>query len=224
VTDETTPPPIRPPKRRGRPPGLPRTPGSGRKKGVPNRINGDIHALMKALGCDPRVVLIRICANVKNPPELRRKAAADLMQYAWPKLASTEQHVTGEMQQTVVQVICGVQRLPTDPIDVTPQPAALGPQSTGESVTTSPALAAPAAYTEVVEAEASISAPGGSESRNGWRPTGGEVRRPSPPPVEAPRPALSPASDPRHDDRLQYERRDDAKVAELNSRAAKFVA
>jgi len=114
MTDEPIEAP-KPAKRRGRPPGLPRTPGSGRKKGQPNRVNGSIHDLMKAMGLDPRVVLIRIAANAKNPPELRRKAAADLMGYAWPKLNSVDTHLTGEVQQQVVHVFTGIARSPTSP-------------------------------------------------------------------------------------------------------------
>jgi hypothetical protein len=215
MTDENTEAP-KPAKRRGRPPGLPRTPGSGRKKGVPNKLNGTIHDMMKALGCDPRMILARIAMNPKNNPELRRKCASDLMNFMYPRLASTEQHVTGEMQQTIVQVVTGIARSPTDPplsaeetarwrsaIDVTPTlppppPAALEP---------------PAAKDPSISEQDPVDAMPAGRS---WHPY--------PPPVETPRPALSPASDRLHDDRLQHERRDDAKIAELNSRAAKFVA
>jgi hypothetical protein len=208
MTDENTEAP-KPAKRRGRPPGLPRTPGSGRKKGVPNKINGSIHDVMKALGCDPRMVLARICMNAKNPAELRRKAASDLMGFMYPRLASTEQHVTGETQ-TIVQIISGIARLPTDdPIDVTPAlpaPDNNGAPSASDSVTTSPALAAPVAYSEVFEAK--------DLSQSALPPA--RPWHPSAPSMDAPRPP-SPASDRLHDDNLSRKRDADSKVAELNS-------
>jgi hypothetical protein len=181
---------------------------------VPNKLNGSIHEMMKALKCDPRMILARIAMNPKNSPELRRKCASDLMNFMYPRLASTEQHVTGNVA-TVLQVVTGIARVPTSPplspeevaqwrsaIDVTPTlPPAdnLGPPPMEESVTTSS------------EPDAVALAAGRS-----WH-------APLSPPMDAPRP-LPPTLDRRHDDNLDRARTDDAKIATLNSRAAKFVA
>jgi hypothetical protein len=182
------------PRRPGKPKGYPKT--GGRRAGTPNKVNGSIHDMMKALGCDPRMVLARICMNAQNPAELRRKAASDLMGFMYPRLNSVDTHVTGETQ-TIVQIISGIARLPTDPIDVTPTPPDnSGSPSTPESVT-------------------------GSETPGALPP--GRPRHPSSSPSDAPRPAL-PSSDPLADDNLDRTRAADAKVAELNSRAGRFIA
>jgi hypothetical protein len=163
---------------------------------VPNKVNGSIHDMMKSLGCDPRMVLARIAMNAKNSAELRRKAASDLMNYMYPRLTSTEQHLTGEVA-TVLQVVSGIARLPTDPIDVTPLPAS------SAAIGASPA-------------ESSISAPASDAvalpAGRPWHPS----------PVDAP-PASPSTSDRLLDENLDCSRVADAKIAALNSRA-KFVA
>jgi hypothetical protein len=187
------------PPRRGRPKGLPKT--GGREKGTPNKLNQPLAELLKTLGADPGQVLARIMMNAKTDPELRRKCAADLMPYLHPRLQAIDQHVTGE-SQSVITIISGIARLPTDPIvDVTPTPPALSanlePRLPEESVT-------------------------GSDT-----PVALPVDRPSHPsssPADAPWPALPSTSDPLADDNLDRSRASDAKIAELNSRAAKFVA
>jgi hypothetical protein len=81
------------PKRRGPPKGSPKPAGSGRQKGTPNKINSSIHEIMASMKCDPRTILARIAMNAKNPPDLRRKAATDLMGFMFPRLAAQE--ITG---------------------------------------------------------------------------------------------------------------------------------
>ena len=196
MTDPKEPPkPIIRTGKPGRPKGLPKT--GGRKAGVPNRLNGTISDMLKRLGADPGHVLARIMMNPKTDPELRRKCAADLLPYLHPRLASTESHVTGQTE-TLITVISGIARLPGDPIDVTPTSPTLadGSLSTPESVTGS---------------DTPVALPAG---------------RPRHPTLEpsAP-PSISPGRfDSKSDEAIDRERRADAKIAELNSRAAKFVA
>jgi hypothetical protein len=211
-----------PAKRRGRLPGSPRTPRSGRKKGVPNKINGSIHDMMKALGCDPRMVLARICMNSKNPPELRRKAASDLMNYMYPRLASTEQHVTGETQ-TIVQVITGIARSPIDPplsdadaerwrhvVDNgAPEPHLLSP----------PADTCDAGSHTVPEEQR----PDVAERLAAGRPWSLSSSPAETGPSEPS--SISPARfDSKSDEVIDRERSADAQIRELNARASRFVA
>jgi hypothetical protein len=189
----------------------------GRKKGVPNKLNGTISDMLRRLGCDPGAILARIAMNPKNSAELRRKCAADLLPFLHPRLSAVDTNVTGETQ-TIVQIVTGIARLPTDPIvDVTPLPPALsdnsGSPSAGDSVTTSPALAAPAAYTEVFDSAASTLPPG-----RPWSPAPAETG------PSAPLSILPGRFDPKSDEVIDRERSADSKIAELNSRAAKFVA
>jgi hypothetical protein len=124
-----------------------------------------------------------------------------------------------------IQVITGIARSPTSPpltpeeaerwqrvidngkpqvIDATPEavpalPDSSGSQSASDSVTTSPAPDA-------------LALPAGRPSHT------------SSAPADAPWPALPSTSDPLADDNLDRTRAADARIAALNSRAAKFVA
>jgi hypothetical protein len=215
MTDENTEAP-KPAKRRGRPKGCPRHPNSGRRRGTPNRVNSSIHDLLKAMGCDPRMVLVRICMNAKNSADLRRKAAADLMGYAWPKLNSVDTHVTGEMQQTtVLQVVTGIARVPTSP-PLSPEEVAQW-RSAIDVTPTAEALSAP---NGPLAEDPSISEPGPAVMPAGhtWHPAPVETVPPAPPSISSGR------FDSKSDEVIDRARTDDAKIATLNSRAAKFVA
>ena len=74
----------------GRPKGLGKVPGSGRKKGTKNKRTRELEEKLQAVGCDPLTGLARIALNRKNPPELRFKAFAELMPYRYPKRKSVE--------------------------------------------------------------------------------------------------------------------------------------
>jgi hypothetical protein len=132
----------------------------------------------------------------------RTEAAVTLAKKVMPDLRPSEVGINIQGDGGVVlQVISGIHRLPTDPIDVTPTPPPtdnLEPQSTEESVTTSP------------EPDSTLLPPG--------RP-----RHPSSSPMDAPQPALPLSSDRLHDDNLCRES-DDAKIAALNARASRFIA
>ena len=184
----------------GRPKGLPKT--GGRKAGVPNKRNAAIRDLMAALKCDPVTVLARICMNAKNDPELRRRCAADLLPYLHPRLNSVDVTTDGSMQPQIINIISAISRLPGDPpLDITPAVEAL-----------------PAPAEVSLPATAGTLAPIPDEMHAG-RPC-----HPSSSPMDAPQPALPLSSDRLHDDHLCRERSDDAKIATLNIRAAKFVA
>jgi hypothetical protein len=94
-----------------------KTPGSGRKKGTPNKKTLDAEAIAKKIGCNPFEVLLRFAANdweglgypdetytkMSNgcpyevayiEPETRLKAAKEAAEYLYPKRKAIE--VTGD--------------------------------------------------------------------------------------------------------------------------------
>jgi hypothetical protein len=85
-----------------RPPGSNRTPGSGRKKGTPNKRTGEVQALLSSLNCNPLETLALLANGdweklgyKKRPPmklalELRLTAARELAAYTAPKLKAVE--------------------------------------------------------------------------------------------------------------------------------------
>ena len=83
------------PKRKvGRPKGLGKVPGSGRKRGTPNRRTAQVHELLLALKCDPITGMARIAMNAKNPPDLRGRMYSELAQYLFPKRKALEVSTT----------------------------------------------------------------------------------------------------------------------------------
>jgi hypothetical protein len=128
----------------------------------------------------------------------RKDAATTLAKKVMPDLRPSDVEIAVNGQQIVI--VTGVARLPTDPpIDVTPAAlsANLEPQLTEESVSGS---------------DTPVALPADRPSH------------PSSSPADAPWPALPSTSDPLADDNLDRSRASDAKIAALNSRAAKFVA
>jgi len=91
----------------GRPPGYAKT--GGRQRGTPNKATVDVAEKLAALGCDPLEVLSSLAMDRKNPPELRRKCANDLMPYMYSKRKPID--VASE-QPTVVNVITNLDSSP----------------------------------------------------------------------------------------------------------------
>ena len=87
---------------RGRPKGSPKTPGSGRKKGTPNkatRVQRQMLELMKVDGSDPMSFCLSIMQNKEAPYEERKWAVGQLMPYAHPKLSSIEARTGGKSHE-----------------------------------------------------------------------------------------------------------------------------
>jgi hypothetical protein len=70
--------------------GTPKPPGSGRKKGTPNRITREAAERLEDLGCDPIEGMARLAGDTKNTPELRGRMYAELAQYVYPKRKAVE--------------------------------------------------------------------------------------------------------------------------------------
>ena len=70
--------------------GHPKLANSGRRKGTPNRLTGDIAARLEALGCDPIEGMARLAMDEENTPELRGRMYAELSSYLYPKRKSVE--------------------------------------------------------------------------------------------------------------------------------------
>jgi hypothetical protein len=136
----------------------------------------------------------------------RKDAAVTLAKKVMPDLRPSDVEIAVNGHQIIVTT--GIARLPTDPpIDITPSKPALSanlePQLTEESVTGS---------------DTPVALPAGRPWHPSVSPSLAETG-PSEPP------SISPGRfDPKSDEAIDRERSADAKIAELNSRAAKFVA
>lgn len=85
---------------RGPKPGIPRTPGSGRRKGTPNKASLKVEEKAALLGIDPTTVLLFFaagrwqelgCASADEVTmDHRLKASSELMKYIAPTLKSIE--------------------------------------------------------------------------------------------------------------------------------------
>jgi hypothetical protein len=65
--------------------GEPKTPGSGRKAGTPNKRTQEVMERLDALGCDPLEGMARIAMDKSAALELRGRMYAELAQYVYPK-------------------------------------------------------------------------------------------------------------------------------------------
>jgi hypothetical protein len=82
--------------------GKPKTPGSGRKKGVPNKktlLHQRMIDQMKVDTTDPLSFFMSILKNPDSPYEEKKAAARELMPYAHPKLASIEARTGGKTHE-----------------------------------------------------------------------------------------------------------------------------
>lgn len=78
-------------------PGQPRPAGAGRKAGKSATVKSTVAAICAAQNCDPALILAQLASDSKKRPELRFRAAAELLQYIHPKKRSIEQRfVDGE--------------------------------------------------------------------------------------------------------------------------------
>jgi hypothetical protein len=87
---------------RGRPKGSPKTPGSGRKRGTPNRATAVHRAMIEQLKLDctdPLSFCISLLKNPSTPLEEKKWAVAQMFLYAHPKLASVESRTGGQTHE-----------------------------------------------------------------------------------------------------------------------------
>ena len=71
------------------PKGAPKPPGSGRKKGTPNKRQ-TIDEICEERGYDPIAGIIDIATDTKLPPDIRLRAHSEAAQYKYPKRRSVE--------------------------------------------------------------------------------------------------------------------------------------
>lgn len=75
-------------------------PGSGRKKGIPNKSSIEIARQLEKMGCDPIAGMASIAMDEKATPELRGRMYAELAQYVYSKRKAIE--VSGEGGDAIV--------------------------------------------------------------------------------------------------------------------------
>ena len=69
--------------------GVPRPPGSGRKKGSFN-LAGTVRAKLEEMQCDPIAGLISLAENKRHTAELRGHCYAKLCKFVYPELRAIE--------------------------------------------------------------------------------------------------------------------------------------
>ena len=87
---------------RGRPRGLGKTPGSGRKKGSVNKVtkaHREAIEQMKVDTTDPMSFYISILRNPAAPLAEKKHAASELFPYSHPKLSSIEARTGGKTHE-----------------------------------------------------------------------------------------------------------------------------
>jgi len=87
---------------RGRAKGSPKTPGSGRKLGTPNRATAKHREMlerMKVDTTDPMSFWMSIMQNPEAPYEEKKWASVQLGPFAHPKLASVESRTGGKTHE-----------------------------------------------------------------------------------------------------------------------------
>src|SRR5215813_5002761 len=87
---------------RGRPKGSPKTPGSGRKRGTPNKATAAHRAMIERLKldcADPLSFCISLLRNPDAPHEEKKWADAQMFPYAHPKLNSIEARTGGKTHE-----------------------------------------------------------------------------------------------------------------------------
>lgn len=86
----------------GPPKGRPRTPGSGRKKGTPNKASAKREAAVAKSGKTPLQFLLDVMRDKKAPKAERIECAKAAALYVHPKPATTVD-VTGDLKLKVIQ-------------------------------------------------------------------------------------------------------------------------
>lgn len=69
---------------------MPKTPGSGRKKGTPNKRTQQAAEILAEVGCDPLRKMAEIASDPNTPLDLRVKLYSDLSQYVHPRRKAVE--------------------------------------------------------------------------------------------------------------------------------------
>lgn len=80
-------------------------PGSGRKKGTPNKATTAKFQKLTEGGKMPLELMLAEMRNTKNPPEVRRAMAIAAAPYCHSRLAMTEAHVNANVTMTHEQAL-----------------------------------------------------------------------------------------------------------------------
>jgi hypothetical protein len=87
-------------------PGMKKVPGSGRKKGTPDKIKKEVKDKVEASGYDPIEAMIEIgrIATEEKDYVLSLAAAKELAQYIYPKRKSVEHTTDGSFMPTGITI------------------------------------------------------------------------------------------------------------------------
>ena len=87
-------------------PGMKKVPGSGRKKGTPDKIRSEVKDKIEASGYDPIEAMIEIgrIATEEKDYILSLAAAKELAQYIYPKRKSVEHTTDGSFMPTGITI------------------------------------------------------------------------------------------------------------------------
>ena len=86
-------------------------PGSGRKRGVPNRVGKDLRALAQAYTKEALATLVSIMNDTSAPPAARAMAADRILDRAWGKPSQT---IVGDPENPL-QVATKIELVVVDP-------------------------------------------------------------------------------------------------------------
>jgi hypothetical protein len=68
----------------------------GRQPGVPNRRTLELAERLEAAGFDPVQVIIDVASNAASTPELRLRAASELLPFLYPRRRAIDHRLTDE--------------------------------------------------------------------------------------------------------------------------------
>jgi hypothetical protein len=85
-----------------RPPGSPKTPGSGRKKGTPNKATA---AIRKRIDSHDPIGQLFALADSTEDERIRLEALKAVLPYAYPKLSNVDMSVGGELTPVTIKVV-----------------------------------------------------------------------------------------------------------------------
>jgi hypothetical protein len=68
----------------------------GRRRGVPNRRTLELAERLEGAGFDPVQVIIDVASDAASTPELRLRAASELLPFLYPKRRAVDHRLTDE--------------------------------------------------------------------------------------------------------------------------------
>lgn len=76
----------------------------GRKPGTPNKRTAELAERLAELGFDPVAVIVAIASDPGASPELRLRAAAEMMPYCFPRRKAVELTASGDSRGVRVTI------------------------------------------------------------------------------------------------------------------------